>query len=251
MSRPGKEREEPLLFDLPLDPPEKRPAGDRKRSAPLRPPEPAPGAPERPSQPRQSQISPAAAATEEESPAVPARQPRPLPPPRAAGTRSEAVGEGAALAPRSTTAALAPAAELRSLGDEEAVPHRARVLRRLVAGLADLVVHTAVTVGVLAGIWLLGVRPALADWPALAIFLLAFSFFYVVVPLAFWGQTLGMAWAKLTSLNRDGEPLTFDQTARRWLGSLLTLVTLGIPLLLALSGRSLADRLSGSETLAG
>ena len=57
-----------------------------------------------------------------------------------------------------------------------------------------------------------------------------------------------MAWAGLVSQNRDGEPLTFDQTARRWIGALLTLGTAGLPLLLALRGRSLADLLSGSVT---
>ena len=57
-----------------------------------------------------------------------------------------------------------------------------------------------------------------------------------------------MAWAGLVSQNRDGEPLTFDQTARRWLGAVLTLAAAGLPLLVALSGRSLADLLSGSVT---
>ncbi len=74
----------------------------------------------------------------------------------------------------------------------------------------------------LLGVRGMGVRPSLADWPAFALFLLSFSFLYTVVPLAFWGHTLGMAWGGLTSRNRDGEPLTFDQTARRWLGGILT-----------------------------
>ncbi len=47
-----------------------------------------------------------------------------------------------------------------------------------------------------------------------------------------------------------GEPLTFGQTVLRWLGGLLTLALLGLPLLLALAGgRSLADRISDSKTL--
>ena len=92
---------------------------------------------------------------------------------------------------------------------------------------------------------------ALADWPALALFLLSFSFLYTVVPLAFWGHTLGMAWAGLTARNRDGEPLTFDQTARRWLGGLLTLAILGLPLLVTGDRRSLTDLLSGSATYSG
>ena len=89
----------------------------------------------------------------------------------------------------------------------------------------------------------------LSDWPAVALFLLSFSFLYTVVPLAFWGHTPGMAWAGLDARGRDGEPLAFDQTARRWIGGILTLLLLGLPLLLAFGGRSLSDLLSGSETL--
>jgi len=119
---------------------------------------------------------------------------------------------------------------------------------RLAAGAADLLVHAAMAVLLLVGTRMLGVHPVLADWPALGIFLLAFSFLYMVVPLAFWGHTLGMAWAGLVARNQDGEPLTFDQTARRWLGGLLTLALLGLPLLLTGMRRSLTDRLSGSAT---
>ena len=119
---------------------------------------------------------------------------------------------------------------------------------RLSSGAADLVVHVALGVVILLGCRAMGIRPTLAEGPAIALFLLAFSFLYHVVPLAFWGHTLGMAWAGITSRNLDGEPLTFDQTARRWLGSLLTTATLGLPLLLSRGGRSLTDRLSGSAT---
>ncbi|HEX3527466.1 MAG TPA: RDD family protein [Thermoanaerobaculia bacterium] len=119
---------------------------------------------------------------------------------------------------------------------------------RIAAGAADLLVHAAIAVLLLVGTRMLGVRPVLADWPALGIFLLAFSFLYMVVPLAFWGHTLGMAWAGLVARNQDGEPLTFDQTARRWLGGLLTLGLAGLPLLLTGARRSLTDRLSGSTT---
>jgi len=122
---------------------------------------------------------------------------------------------------------------------------------RLAAGAADLLVHAAIAVLALVGTRMLGVRPVLADWPALGIFLLAFSFLYMVVPLAFWGHTLGMAWAGLVARNQDGEPLTFDQTARRWLGGLLTLGLAGLPLLLTGARRSLTDRLSGSTTYPG
>jgi uncharacterized RDD family membrane protein YckC len=118
----------------------------------------------------------------------------------------------------------------------------------LAAGLADLVVHGALVVVAVGGSHLLGARPQPADWPAFAALLLAFSFLYTVLPLAFWGQTLGMAWAGLASRGRSGEPLTFDQAARRWLGALLTAGTLGIPLLVAGERRSLSDLVSGSGT---
>lgn len=126
---------------------------------------------------------------------------------------------------------------------------RASLVSRLAAGAADLLVHAAVAVGVLVGCRFLGVRPILADWPAVALFLLSFSFLYTVVPLAFWGHTPGMAWAGLDARSRDGEALAFDQTARRWLGAIATILLAGLPLLLSFRGRSLSDLLSGSETL--
>jgi len=135
--------------------------------------------------------------------------------------------------------------------DEDEAPPKPRKLSfgtRFAAGFADLLVHAAVLVVLLIGTRLLGVRPALSDWPAFVVFFTAFSFLYMVVPLAFWGHTLGMAWGGLFSRNADGEPLTFDQTARRWLGGVLTVLLLGLPLLLTGSRRSLADRISGSET---
>ena len=58
-----------------------------------------------------------------------------------------------------------------------------------------------------------------------------------------------MVWAGIVARGEDAEPLAFGQTARRWIGGLLTMALGGLPGLLALSGRSLADRLSGSRTL--
>lgn len=140
--------------------------------------------------------------------------------------------------------------EETGLAEEPASAGRAGLGSRLAAGVADLLIHAAVLMVLLIGTRLLGVRATLDDAPAFGLFLLAFSFLYTIVPLAFWGHTLGMAWTGLISQNRDGEPLTFDQTARRWLGALLTLAAAGLPLLLALGGRSLADLLSGSVTWA-
>jgi uncharacterized RDD family membrane protein YckC len=189
--------DEPLLFDLPLEPERERPV-ERKRS--------------RPAMPTISATSPEpdlGAILDETDPGV-----------RALG---------------------------RAL--EEAEPGRAGIGSRLAAGSADLLVHGAVIVGVLLGCRSMGVRPVLSDWPGFALFLLSFSFLYTVVPLAFWGHTPGMAWRGLDARSRDGEPLAFDQTARRWLGGIVTSLLLGLPLVLALGGRSLSDLLSGSETL--
>ncbi|HSS77998.1 MAG TPA: RDD family protein [Thermoanaerobaculia bacterium] len=123
--------------------------------------------------------------------------------------------------------------------------------KRLAAGLADLMLHAAVLMIAVIGTFWMGVKlDPTRDWPALAVFLLSFSFLYTVLPLAFWGQSLGMAWSGITSRNRDGEPLTFEQTARRWLGGLVTTATLGLPALVS-SRRSLSDLVSGSATYPG
>ena len=219
MRGPNKEPDEPLLFDLPLEIPE------RKRAS---------GAPaERKRADRREHLE---SRLEPEAEALSLPILNEAPPPLR-------IAPAPAGMPRPESEDATPAAT----GDG-----RATVGSRVAAGGADLLVHAAVAVGLLLGTRAMGVRPSLEEWPAVALFLVAFSFLYAVVPLAFWGHTLGMAWAGLTSRNRDGEPLTFDQTTRRWLGALLTLLTLGIPLLLARRGRSLADQISGSDTyLAG
>jgi uncharacterized RDD family membrane protein YckC len=141
--------------------------------------------------------------------------------------------------PEEDAAALRPAGEFAGRA------------KRLAAGLADLMLHAAILVAALVGTRWMGVRLDLVrDWPPLAVFLLSFSFLYTVLPLAFWGQSLGMAWSGITSRNRDGEPLTFEQTARRWLGGLVTAATLGLPALVS-SRRSLSDLVSGSATYPG
>lgn len=145
-------------------------------------------------------------------------------------------------APASTAAAATNRSAARS---REPAPLSSRYL----AGLADLAVHLALSVALLFGSRFLGVEAGLGDWPAVVLFLLVFSFLYHVLPLAFWGQTPGMAWAGVAARARGGESLAFGQTARRWVGSLLTAALLGLPVLLAAGGRrSLADRLSDSDT---
>lgn len=210
MRRPDEDRDEQLLFDLPLSTPEPKRSGPTERVERKR-------APKEPGLPLdEPPVAPRAAA----------QRPAPVPPP-AVGNENEEEEE------------------------PEAIEGSAVVGRRFAAGAADLLVHAAVAVVVLAGTRMMGIRLALSDWPAVLAFLLSFSFLYTVVPLAFWGHTLGMVWANLTSRNQDGEPLTFDQTARRWLGSVVTTAALGLPLLFSQGGRSLSDLLSGSATYPG
>lgn len=118
---------------------------------------------------------------------------------------------------------------------------------RLTAGGVDL----AAVVGALAlaviGSWALGARPELSDLPAFAVFVASFSYLYIVIPLTFWGRTPGMAFASLVARGHNTVPLTIRQGFRRWLGAILTIVLLGLPALLALTGTSLADRLSGTR----
>jgi uncharacterized RDD family membrane protein YckC len=281
MRRPDNE---PLLFDLPLDRPARdddaEPVLDRQPPRAPRTQQPAKPQQTSPARSRPPQAAGGAAgeaataaaaaaarkaATAGSSPPAPrlplataaAISPRLAPlAPSAQGTTPQQAGrtgrepwtERAAGAERAADAAMD--AEV----DAAAAPipsDRVGIGRRAAGGAADLLVHVAVAVLALAGCRTLGVMPAVADWPAFGVFLLSFSFLYTVVPLAFWGHTLGMTWAGLTAESTGGEPLSFDQTARRWLGALLTLAAAGLPLLLALGGRSLADRLSGSRTLAG
>lgn len=143
---------------------------------------------------------------------------------------------GPVAAGRSGLPEAEPAAAAPSLAD------------RLRAGLADLALHAAVGLALLVGAELLGARPGLAELPALGLFLVVFSFFYTVVPLAFWGKTPGMGWSGLVVRAEGDQPITLGQTSCRWLGALLTVALLGLPALLALGGRSLGDRLSGTDT---
>ncbi|HEX6204090.1 MAG TPA: RDD family protein [Thermoanaerobaculia bacterium] len=144
-------------------------------------------------------------------------------------------------------------------GGEPLAPPAAAAVAPAAAGLAPRLLAIAVDGAVLAavaalavvGAVLLDLRPGLAALPGLAVLLAVFSFAYSAVPLAFWGATPGMAAARLVARDRDGGPLTFGQTALRWLAGLLTLLLAGLPMLLALGflgGRSPADRLSGSLT---
>ena len=223
--------DEPVLFDLPLGLPEDGPEFDlhppgaksRERTATASAPLPA-----RP--PRQAPSDFLPFDEPDDEPVSPPSYPRAVPSPRPQASGFEEEEE--------ETAAAASAPSVFPSGRE-----------RWIAGAADLVVHAAVLVVALIGVRVLGIHPALGHAAPFGLFLASFSFLYTVIPLAFWGQTLGMGWMRTIARDRDGQALTFDQTARRWVGGLLVAGLLGLPVWLARRGRSLTDWLSGSITL--
>ena len=223
--------DEPVLFDLPLglpyDVPELdlQPPGAKPRERPA-----ATSAPVgvKPAHRTPSDFLPFD--EPEDEPAPPLSYPRAVPSPRPQIPEPEDREE--------ETAGVALAPSVFPSGRE-----------RWIAGAADLVVHAAVLVVALIGVRVLGVHPAPAHAAPFGLFLASFSFLYTVIPLAFWGQTLGMGWMRTIARDRDGQALTFDQTARRWAGGLIVAGLLGLPVWLARRGRSLTDWLSGSITL--
>jgi len=236
----SREPEEPFLFDLPLSGP-----------PPLAPPVQTPGEParadgggrrgaRRSARPESLPLFGEAelAATQRET-AVPVPAYAALP-----------------VSPAAVSSARGPVPVPRPVEDErprlEAVSRSgaatADLSKRLRAACGDLAILLAAGAVAAIGATLLGAELGVASLPAMLVFLLSFSFLYCVVSLAFWGQTPGMAWSGLIARSEETEPLSFGQTALRWLGHWLTWALLGLPGLLALSGRSLADRLSGSST---
>ena len=127
--------------------------------------------------------------------------------------------------------------EVEARPEAPAGPVIAGVATRFLAGCADAVLHLGVLGGAYLGVLALDVEPSLADWPAFATLLVAFSFLSSVVSLAFWGQTAGMAWRGLQTRDRLQRPLTFRQAALRWAGGLLTFATAGLPLLFTWAAR--------------
>jgi uncharacterized RDD family membrane protein YckC len=221
-------RGEPGLFDLPLDappPPAARPARDeveaRRRGA---------ARPETLPLFTEEEIEGHLAERLERSEQRPE-----APPPAAEPFRPRALSP------------VTPVAASRA-GRRRAEPPAATPLARLRGAAGDLVVLAAVGALAALGAQALAAPIGPGQLPALALFLLAFSFVYFVVPLAFWGATPGMSWAGLVARLAPGEPISFGQSVLRWLAAWLTWGTLGLLGLVALSGRSLADRLSGSRT---
>ncbi len=178
----------------------------------------------------------AAAVPSTPTPAAPARKPEPLP------LFGETADDDRARVDRDEPAVEGITVPIR----RPPIPRRAQISASLLDLAALAVVGLALWLGLRAiGVQLDGMRLAFV-----LLFFVPFSFLYQVFPLAFWGRTPGMARVGLVARGQDGSSLTFSQAGLRWLASVLTVLFLGLPLLATqLTGRSLADRLSGSQTL--
>ncbi len=225
MSDSDRRSDEPGLFDLPLHP-------EEEASEP-------PSAPPRRTPSKDLPLFPEADETLEDETATeaPRETPRPRP---VAVPESEAEESHETAEPRTTEEPEPP---------QDSTLRRATPGRRWLGGGLDVLTLLGVGVVLALGTLALGGRMGWADMLPVALFLLLFSFAYTVIPLAFWGQTPGMIRAGLVARSGESDPLTFGQTALRWAGGLITVATLGLPTLLVLfGGRSLTDRLSGSDT---
>ncbi len=125
----------------------------------------------------------------------------------------------------------------------------AALSRRWSAMAADAaIVCLVAAAAILSASALRGGSPTLSALAWAAAFALYLSFFATVLPLVLFGRTVGMALADL-SARAPGDPrIRSSEATRRWLGTLATLATLGIPLLLIRRdprARTPADRLSG------
>jgi RDD family protein len=79
---------------------------------------------------------------------------------------------------------------------------------------------------------LTGELPSTAGLPWVGAFLLLLSFFTTVLSLLLFGKTVGMALAGLTVGPRaSSRRMRAGEAIRRWLGTLVTAATLGLPLL--------------------
>ena len=173
------------------------------------------------------------------------------PPPAAAREAGPEPAAAESPEPAADSAAEAPTERgTRARRATDGAAGEAGLRDRLLAGLADLAVQLVMLGLAVTATHALAVTVTIDDWMPFGVLMLVFSFLYWVVPLAFWGQTPGMAWVGHTARTLSDEPLTFAQTFLRWVGALLTLALAGLPLLLALTGRSLTDRISDSKTVA-
>ena len=152
------------------------------------------------------------------------------------------------------------ASPLATAPEEAAGPVGAKVevavsfARRVVAGLADLLILALVgAVELAAGAFFLDLRfpPAALLWIAAFLALVALVLL-VLVPFV-WGTTPGMALADLKVVADDGGSPTLLASFLRFAGFVLTGLLAGVPMLVAAfdrRGRTLADLFSGTSLVA-
>ena len=232
--RATKRPEESYLFDLPLEPEPSPPAAEEADGGSLEGP---PAARENPGDDAAGPHGPEPLELFTEAPEEPAWETADDPPSWNEATASEVEPSRGAGPSRDRA------------GEDSAAPSGPPgPFDRLRAGLVDLGVIFGVVLASLLGATLMGVDVLAGAPAALGLFALVFSFLFFTLPLAFWGRTPGMALTGQVARNEGDRPLTFAQTFLRWLGAIATTLAAGLPLLIAITGASLSDRISGSRT---
>lgn len=139
-------------------------------------------------------------------------------------------------------------------GPPEEAPAEPRVVAASLSRRGAAFAGDAATVALVVALALLsagavrgrGITAAGLTWAGA--FALYLSFFATVLPLVFFGCTVGLALAGLhVRPGERGRGLTFSQAARRWAGTLATVAGAGLPLFWTCRDRgepTPADRLS-------
>jgi hypothetical protein len=129
-------------------------------------------------------------------------------------------------------APTAPPASTR-LEAEPQTSAAASLAVRAVALAADLAgTSLAVTAALMGAVAATGQSPRISGFPWAAAFGVGFSFVFVVVPLALFGRTVGMSLAGIAAdAGAAGRRLTAGEAARRWAGTAVTVLGLGLPIL--------------------
>lgn len=125
----------------------------------------------------------------------------------------------------------------------------AGILSRAVAFIIDLSLFVAAAIAMSPII-----PPGHGSLPArLAIvgFLILVSLYYLGLGWMVWGKTIGAAIADVRVVSDDLGDVNVSQATRRWAGTILSLLTLGVGFLPGISGqrRTMADRMSGTRVV--
>lgn len=147
----------------------------------------------------------------------------------------------------------APSDQAASAGEDHTVATdvaEASRLRRLMALLTDVSLFAALGVG----LWPL--LPDTRHWPSIASlcgFVVVVSFYYFVGTWLLWGKTIGGAIFDVRVVSPDRQSMPLRSATLRWVALYASVLTAGIGFLLALlpSRRSLADRMSSTQCVAG